>query len=265
LFLPCIKFHHSNTEQVLYSISSMIGSIIAVGTLVALAQGKAIITNRCPQPVYVWSIPSAGSAHTNNLPIPPGGRYEEAWRHGTSEQPGIALKISTEVDGIYKGMDEINFAYSIERSNKSEVWVDLSPVRGKPFDSRAFHSCHGMHQSSHVQPGKCKATDDIELVLCDDTPLKHITTTYQASSKYNYQATTTITITEHATVTELAREEPPACRETANTLRKHTMAGDQEPGLFDLLDEILGFDDDVMMKCVRKNCSPNWPSDVETL
>jgi hypothetical protein len=146
----------------------MAGRIITVGTLLALTQAKAIISNHCPKSVYVWSVPSVGSTHTENLPIPPGGQYEEPWHHGTSDHPGIALKVSTQANGIYKGMDEINFAYSIERSDKSKVWVDLSLVRGKPFDNNlAFHTCHGMHQSADVQPGKCEATDNIELVLCD--------------------------------------------------------------------------------------------------
>lgn len=145
----------------------MAGRIITVSTLVAFAHAKAIITNNCPRDVYIWSVPHIGSAHTANLALPPGSRYEEPWHYGTTDHPGIALKISPQSNGIHESKDEINFAYSIERSNKDKVWVDLSPVRGHPFDNNiAFYTCQGVDNSLEVQTRQCHAKDDIELVLC---------------------------------------------------------------------------------------------------
>ncbi|KAH7083240.1 hypothetical protein BKA63DRAFT_382187, partial [Paraphoma chrysanthemicola] len=168
----------------------MTSRILTVGGLVALAQAKAIITNNCPGPVYVWSVPNVGSAHTDNLIVNHGGRYEEPWRYGTAEHPGIALKISPQPDGIYKGADEINFAYSVERSSKSKIWIDLSPVRGKPFDNNlAFHTCHGVYHSTDVQTSLCDATDDVELVLCGtarSSPAKDSTTTQLITDCFDY-------------------------------------------------------------------------------
>jgi hypothetical protein len=201
---------------------------------VALVQAKAIITNHCLQPVYVWSVPNVGSAHTDNLPIHPGGRYEEPWRHGTSEHPGIAIKISTEADGIHKGMDEINFAYSIEHSDKSKVWVDLSPVRGKPFsDNLAFHTCHGMHQSADVQTGQCQATDNIELVLCStarSSPAKDTLPSDKISECYdyhhnndNYDSSDDDSAEEHPTMTTSHRLKSTGTPATSTSTKSHTV------------------------------------------
>ncbi|KAF2036657.1 hypothetical protein EK21DRAFT_105968 [Setomelanomma holmii] len=168
----------------------MTSRIVALSGLVALAQAKAIITNNCPHPVYVWSVPVVGSAHTDNLQVNPSGRYEEPWRYGTSEHPGIALKISPKADGIHRGADEINFAYSVERSHSSKVWVDLSVIRGNGFDNNlAFHTCHGAHHSPDVQTSQCDATDDIELVLCGSersAPLKDSKSLGEISECYDY-------------------------------------------------------------------------------
>lgn len=146
----------------------MTGRTLTLSVIVALTQARAIVTNHCPHAIYVWSVPQVGSSHTDNLPIKPGGRYEEPWRYGSSTNPGVAIKISPQANGIYEGKDEINFAYSIEHTDKSKIWVDLSPVRGKAFDNNvSFHTCHGSYQTADVHTRQCLATDDIELVLCD--------------------------------------------------------------------------------------------------
>jgi hypothetical protein len=161
----------------------MAGRILVVSALVALARAKAIITNQCPHTVYVWSVPSVGSADTNNVPIYPGGRYEERWRYGTTENPGIALKVSTQHNGINTGMDEVNFAYSVDPIHKTSVWVDLSPVRGKPFhDNFSFHTCRAVETSVDPNPAKCQIEENIELVLCG------FQRTVSATDTFNSQA-----------------------------------------------------------------------------
>lgn len=148
----------------------MTGRILAVSTLVALAHAKAIITNNCATDVYIWSVPNVGSAYANNLQLSPNSSYEEPWRHGSSQNPGIALKVSPEPNGIHTGKDEINFAYSVDHPDKSKVWTDLSTIRGRPFDGKVvFHTCKRASTLGDVQPQKCEATDNIELVLCGST------------------------------------------------------------------------------------------------
>lgn len=173
----------------------MTGRILTVSTLVALAQAKAIISNHCPHPVYVWSVPTVGSAHTTNLSVPSGSRYEEPWRYGSPQNPGIALKVSTQPNGIYTGMDEINFAYSVDHSDKSKVWVDLSHIRGKAFENNlAFFTCHAEHKSTYVRTSRCEATDEIELVLCGtarSSPAKDSTSPKMISECYNDQEDST--------------------------------------------------------------------------
>ncbi|CAO2655872.1 Nn.00g046750.m01.CDS01 [Neocucurbitaria sp. VM-36] len=168
----------------------MTGRTLTLSALVALTQAKAIVTNHCPHEVYIWSIPQVGSSHTDNVPIKPGGRYEEPWRHGSTANPGIALKISPQANGINQGKDEIDFAYSIDKSYKTKVWVDLSPIHGKAFDNNlSFHTCHGPYHTPDVQTQQCDAADDIELVLCDTartTPAKDTTPFDQIQECYDY-------------------------------------------------------------------------------
>ncbi|KAL6707758.1 hypothetical protein ACN47E_003879 [Coniothyrium glycines] len=165
----------------------MTSRALTLSALVALSQAKAIVTNNCPHEVYIWSVPRIGASHTQNLPIRPGGRYEEPWRRGTSVTPGIALKISSEPDGINKGASEIDFAYSVDNLDASSIWLDLSSVRKVPVDKLSFYTCHGLFQSADISTQKCHATDDIELVLCgsgrtgatkDTTPLTKIEECY---------------------------------------------------------------------------------------
>ena len=147
----------------------MSGRALTLSALATLAQARAIVTNHCPHDVFIWSIPHAASSNAENVPIAPSGRYEEPWRSGTDSNPGIAIKISTQPNGIYSGQDEIDFAYSIERSDSSKVWIDLSPVRGQAFDNNlGFFSCQGAYPLSipDVPPHQCNATTEVELVLC---------------------------------------------------------------------------------------------------
>jgi hypothetical protein len=206
--------------------------ILALSAFVALARAKAIITNQCSHPVYIWSVPGVGSASASNVPISPGGRYEERWRYGTSENPGIALKISTQQNGINTGADEVNFAYTIDPVHNHKVWVDLSPIRGKPFhDNFSFHSCRTKETSADPHPTSCQVEDNIELVLCgfdrtvsptdtfgfkalsecfdyhhDNGKYDHFTSSkpYGSQSKTSpYQtAYATATVTTHATLTK---------------------------------------------------------------
>ncbi|KAL1801591.1 hypothetical protein ACET3X_001933 [Alternaria dauci] len=170
----------------------MLGPALPILTFVALAQARAIVTNHCSYNVYVWSVPQVlSSSHTDNVPLKPGGQYQEPWRHGSIVNPGVAIKISTKSDGILNFADEIDFAYAVDGNDDSKIWVNLSPVRGDAFkDNLAFHSCNAQYDSASVQTHQCTATDDVELVLCDtsprSTPEKDPTPLEQVKACYNY-------------------------------------------------------------------------------
>jgi hypothetical protein len=147
----------------------MIAHCLTITALVALSYAKAFITNQCSRSVYLWSVPGPTNG-TENLELPSGGRYEEPWRYGTKEHPGIALKISTEPHGIYTGKDEINFAYSIDPVDYKHIWIDLSPVRGDTFNGKiTFHTPTNVSTSADVVASRCNYNDNIELVLCGST------------------------------------------------------------------------------------------------
>ncbi|KAL5446609.1 hypothetical protein PMIN07_001456 [Paraphaeosphaeria minitans] len=160
----------------------MVGWVLALSALVALSYSKAIITNNCRKDIYIWSVPEKSDL-ANNLSISPGKRYEEPWRSGTSVHPGIAIKVSTEQDGIYTGKSEINLQYDVDASDSTKIWIDLATIRGNYFDTATLNTCHGAHKSANVHTEQCSSTDDIELVLCgsartvpsrDSTPIRFI-------------------------------------------------------------------------------------------
>lgn len=88
--------------------------------------GRAVIDNHCQTPVYLWSVGTAISAPVTILP---GTRYGETFRPDP-KAGGIAIKISTEQNGLYDSAPLTVFAYNLNGDN---VWYDLSDVFGDPF------------------------------------------------------------------------------------------------------------------------------------
>lgn len=88
--------------------------------------GRAIIVNYCKIPIYIWSVGTVTSDPTTVLP---GNGYHETFRHD-HKVGGIAIKISTEENGLYNSAPLTIFAYNINGQN---VWYDLSDVFGDPF------------------------------------------------------------------------------------------------------------------------------------
>ena len=149
----------------------MTGRTLTLGALVALTQAIAIVTNNCPHDVYVWSVPQSGGSNATGLPIKSGTGYEESWRYGTNTNPGVAIKISPQADGIYKDGDELEFAYSVAGANKSKVWVNLSPVHGSnTFGNIIFRTCQGSFTTPEVSTVQCDVSNNIELLLCGANP-----------------------------------------------------------------------------------------------
>jgi hypothetical protein len=145
----------------------MVGQVLALGTLVAFTQAKAIVTNRCENTVYLWSVPGK-SGVADNLPVGPGKRYEEPWRYGNAVNPGIAIKMSPVEDGISKGKAEINFQYAVDPSDSDKIWISLGEVRPpmEQLPQVVLYTCDGPHKTQNVPTHQCSSIDDVELVLC---------------------------------------------------------------------------------------------------
>ncbi|CAG8169500.1 unnamed protein product [Penicillium olsonii] len=96
--------------------------------------GHAIVNNNCDFPVYLWSV------GTNVQPVQtlnPDDSYGEIFREDPNTG-GIAIKISTDVDGLYTSAPQMVFAYNLSYfkrrgDNGEKVWYDLSDVFGDPF------------------------------------------------------------------------------------------------------------------------------------
>jgi hypothetical protein len=141
----------------------MLGQVLTLGTIVALSQAKAIVSNHCEHEVYIWSVPKA-QGMARGLPVSSGGRYDEPWRTGTLVNPGIAIKVSSHPDGINQGKSEIDYQYTVDGD---KLWISLSNIRGDAFgDNTTFYTCHGPYRSPDVPTRQCSSTDDVELVLC---------------------------------------------------------------------------------------------------
>ncbi|KAJ5548127.1 hypothetical protein N7513_005361 [Penicillium frequentans] len=94
---------------------------------IAPSVGHAVVNNRCPFPVYIWSVGSAiGSAVTTG----PNGCYAEPFRHDP-KSGGVAIKITTVPDGLWKSAPLTIFAYNL--AGDGQVWYDLSDIFGDPF------------------------------------------------------------------------------------------------------------------------------------
>ena len=96
--------------------------------------GHAIVHNNCKFPVYLWSVASTVLPERTLLP---NDEYSEVFREN-ADTGGIAIKISTDRDGLYTSSPQMIFAYNLsstrERGQRQDkVWYDLSDVFGDPF------------------------------------------------------------------------------------------------------------------------------------
>jgi hypothetical protein len=90
--------------------------------------GHAVINNNCNFPIYLWSV---GTTAQSEKTLPPNDVYSEMFCEEESTG-GIAIKISTDVDGLYTSAPQMVFAYNVS-NDQSKVWYDLSDVFGDPF------------------------------------------------------------------------------------------------------------------------------------
>ncbi|KAJ5856441.1 uncharacterized protein N7529_010385 [Penicillium soppii] len=97
--------------------------------------GSAIVKNHCNFPVYLWSV---GTSVQPEQTLLPNDSYSEQF-HQDPNTGGIAIKLSTDIDGLYTSAPQMIFAYNLSYfkargDNGEKVWYDLSDVFGDPFD-----------------------------------------------------------------------------------------------------------------------------------
>jgi hypothetical protein len=100
------------------------------------ALGHAIVTNNCADPIYVWSVGGSAGAQTT---IKPQHAYTEPYRVD-DQTGGVALKITTESNGLYSNAPQLILAYALDLQTQ-RLYYDLSEKFGSPFrghDVRLF-------------------------------------------------------------------------------------------------------------------------------
>ncbi|KAL2870427.1 Bys1 family protein [Aspergillus lucknowensis] len=88
--------------------------------------GHAVVSNHCQLPLYLWSV---GENISPQNVVQPGQNYSEVFRHDP-KTGGVAIKITTVMDGLYTSAPQTVFAYNLV---DNVVWYDLSDVFGDPF------------------------------------------------------------------------------------------------------------------------------------
>ncbi|KAL5115339.1 hypothetical protein ACEQ8H_006784 [Pleosporales sp. CAS-2024a] len=100
----------------------------------AHALGRAIVTNQCDAPIYLWSV---GSTISNATTLPKDSSYSETF-HTDPVSGGVALKITAAENGLWTAnASQTIFAYALDAS-QSTVWYDLSDLFGDGFAGRTL-------------------------------------------------------------------------------------------------------------------------------
>lgn len=156
-------FNALSTPLTLLSLSLLLTPTSAIG--------RAIVTNECPDPIYLWSV---GGTISPQHAIEPSTSYSEPFTRDPVSG-GIALKISPVENGIFKpNVSQTIFAYNLDGDN---VWYDMSDIFGDGFAGRTMSlkpsdaSCSEIVWGTGKQPAGsavrvCGAEGDLELTFC---------------------------------------------------------------------------------------------------
>ncbi|RMZ69653.1 BYS1 domain [Pyrenophora seminiperda CCB06] len=112
----------------------MLLNAIAIVSLITGAQavGRAIVTNQCDAPIYLWSV---GGSIDDQTVIAKDQSYSETFTKGP-KSGGVALKITTVEGGIFKpSVSQTIFAYNLDIN---QVWYDMSDMFGDGFAGRTM-------------------------------------------------------------------------------------------------------------------------------
>ncbi|KAJ8112691.1 hypothetical protein OPT61_g4998 [Boeremia exigua] len=95
-----------------------------------LAVGRAIVTNQCDTPVYLWTVGNSVSKQTT---LSKDSTYGELFR-SDSTSGGIAFKITSTPNGLTtSNASQLIFAYNVDNSS---IWYDLNSLFGDGFAGR---------------------------------------------------------------------------------------------------------------------------------
>lgn len=137
----------------------------------ALAVGRAIVTNQCDEPIYLWSV---GGTIGPQQTIGKDQSYSETF-HQDPASGGVALKIAAVENGIFKpNVSQAIFAYNLD---SNVVWYDMSAVFGNGFAGRTMKvtptdsTCESIDWFYGKPPAgsqvkNCGADTDLELTFC---------------------------------------------------------------------------------------------------
>lgn len=133
--------------------------------------GRAIVTNQCDEPIYLWSV---GSSVGPQKTLTKDTSYSEVFEKDPVSG-GVALKITNTEGGLFKpNVSQIIFAYNLDAN---QVWYDMSELFGNGFSGRTVKvtptdpSCETINWASGSSPAgssvkTCQADTDLELTFC---------------------------------------------------------------------------------------------------
>ncbi|CAI7657638.1 unnamed protein product [Penicillium glandicola] len=137
---PTIRTNHLGTRDIPYGAfptPSSASGLIPTSTPAPAERklGHAVVQNNCKFPIYVWSVASTVQPKRTLLP---NDDYSEVFRENV-DTGGIAIKITTNRDGLYTSAPQMVFAYNLSSTKEQgerqdKVWYDLSDVFGDPFE-----------------------------------------------------------------------------------------------------------------------------------
>jgi len=151
------------TSLTLATISLLAGSAQAVG--------RAIVTNQCDSPIYLWSV---GGSIGPQVVIGKDASYSETFRRDPVSG-GIALKIAPVANGIFQpNISQTIFSYNLDGS---KIWYDMSDVFGDGFYGRTMTvkpkdtTCQSIvwpwgKPPAGSQVKNCQSGTDLELTFC---------------------------------------------------------------------------------------------------
>jgi hypothetical protein len=152
------------------ALAFLVASVLATATPPTV--GRAIVTNQCDEPIYLWSV---GGTIGPQQTIKKDTSYSEIF-HRDPSSGGIALKLSNTEGGIFKpNVSQTIFAYNLDDFNK--VWYDMSDLFGDGFAGRTMTvkpsdpncesiSWYAGKPGAGSQVKTCQATTDLELTFC---------------------------------------------------------------------------------------------------
>lgn len=145
---------------------------LSVAALTGLSQavGNATVVNECSFPVYVWIVGSTIS-QVNTLDY---GQDISGPFYVDPKSGGIAIKITTDPNGLFDGAAQTIFAYTLDGSN---VWYDASDVFGDAFSGHPVSlipsdtSCPSLIWPNGVPPAGsevkvCESNTNLVFTLC---------------------------------------------------------------------------------------------------